>query len=576
MRLPILQLLKPANSLFRQFSSNTVVSHILPFMLLLCQTATKGFSQSSHFSLPGGSQGLSDYFRRLEIIQTDKSAVSIIQQSLSNQYSTLDSLLPIANGRRIIPGTFNMGSFSAQILPLSVTSAFNSHHPFGWNDGAMIPANGLQAMVSGGFRLQYGRFSLQLMPQMVYTPNPHFETFPTEHYDGYWATYYRLLNNIDLPERFSTVTYKKIFPGQSSLRYQTGNFSIGVSTENYWWGPGRFNSLVMSNNAPGFLHFSLNTTQPIQTKIGAFEGQIIAGQLQSSGLFPADTNRYFNGVRLYQPKIEQNRYLAGITLSWKPKWLNGLSLGFASVSYQYSNEIGGIGDILPPFGWLPSQSFTTGKKAAIGSVFARYVMPKDHAEIYLEIARNDRPASPINLLSDVNYPSAFIGGFRKLFPLKKKNSFFDFSVEITQTGLPSADLVQSSLSFYTHAYVRQGYTNQGQVLGAGIGPGSNSQTLDFSWVKGYKKLGVRIERLARNMDFNYLAFIGTRDYTRQWIDLSTEVHADWQYHNLLFSARTTLTRSLNYQWYVFPDLGYFQNGYDFLNFNGILSVGYRF
>jgi hypothetical protein len=97
----------------------------------------------------------------------------------------------------------------------------------------MIPAKGLQTLVSGGILWKAGKFSLQLMPQLVYASNLHFETFPTEHFDGYWATYYRLLNNIDMPERFSTVTYKKIVPGQSAFRYQLGAISLGISTENY-------------------------------------------------------------------------------------------------------------------------------------------------------------------------------------------------------------------------------------------------------------------------------------------------------------------------------------------------------
>ena len=50
-----------------------------------------------------------------------------------------------------------------------------------------------------------------------------------------------------------------------------------------WWGPGTRNSLIMSNNAPGFLHFTLNTKKPIETFIGSFEGQIISGKLEGSG-----------------------------------------------------------------------------------------------------------------------------------------------------------------------------------------------------------------------------------------------------------------------------------------------------
>jgi hypothetical protein len=533
------------------------------------------YSQGGNLSTPGGAHGMTDFYRRLELISGTPSPTSVLQQQFTQQLSLLDSLLPFPDSLRLLRKPISSKAFKLQLLPASITAAYNSHHPFGWNDAAMIPASGMQTMVSAGVLLRSGKWSLQLMPQLIYAANPYFETFPTEHYDGYWATYYRLLNTIDMPERFGTQSNQQVLFGQSALRYQAGAFSFGISTENYWWGPGRYNALIMSNNAPGFLHFTVNTTRPLSTPIGTFEGQFVAGQLGSSGIFPADTNRYFNGSRLYQPKQEKNRYLAGITLNWQPKWFSGLYLGFAAVSYLYRDEIGGTLDVLPPIGWLPSKSFNEGKKAAIGSIFARYVMPKDHAEIYLEIARNDRPVSIINLISDVDYPYAFTGGFRKLLPLRGNKSWIDCSLEITQTGLPSGNLVLNNLSFYTHPYVRQGYTQQGQLLGAGIGPGSNSQTIDVSWVKNYNRVGIRVERLARNMDFNYLAFIPTRDYTRHWIDLSTELHADWQYRNLLFSARTILTRSLNYQWYIFPDLGYFKNGYDWLNFNANVSVAYR-
>ena len=543
------------------------------FILLLSISA---LSQGGNYFSPGGSHSLADYYRRQELITGSPSPTSLLQQNYLEQFQLLDSLLPFPDSVLLFKGNYSAKNSSLQLLPVSVTIGYNTHHPFGWNDGAMIPAKGLQTLVSGGILWKAGKFSLQLMPQLVYASNPHFETFPTEHFDGYWATYYRLLNNIDMPERFSTVSYKKILPGQSAIRYQLGAISLGISTENYWWGPGRYNALVLSNNAQGFLHFTANTTRPIHTRIGDFEGQIIAGQLQSSGIFPADTNRFFNGVRLYKPKQEANRYMTGLTINWQPKWVKGLYLGVAQATYQYASDVSGIADMLPLAGIVVSATQKSGKKAALGSVFARYVLPKDHAEFYLEYGRNDRVPTPMNLIADVNYPRAFVGGFRKLFSLKKKGTLLEFATEFTQMGLPTPDLVLEGNSFYTHPYVRQGYTHNGQVLGSGIGPGSNSQTVDISWVKGFNKVGLRIERLARNMDFNYAAFIGTRDYTRHWIDISTELHADWQYQNILFSARTTLTRSLNYQWYVFPDLGYFQNGYDFLNFNASLSLAYRF
>ncbi len=37
--------------------------------------------------------------------------------------------------------------------------------------------------------------------------------------------------------------------------------------------------------------------------------------------------------------------------------------------------------------------------------------------------------------------------------------------------------------------VTHGYTNRGEVLGAGIGPGGNLLSANVSWVKGLKQIG---------------------------------------------------------------------------------------
>jgi len=59
-------------------------------------------------------------------------------------------------------------------------------------------------------------------------------------------------------------------------------------------------------------------------------------------------------------------------------------------------------------------------------------------------------------------------------------------------------------SWYTSSIIRQGYTNQGQLLGASIGPGSNSQTINFSWNKGFNMIGIYFERITNNNDFTII------------------------------------------------------------------------
>jgi len=89
------------------------------------------------------------------------------------------------------------------------------------------------------------------------------------------------------------------------------------------------------------------------------------------------------------------------------------------------------------------------------------------------------------------------------------------------------------------------------------------------------KIGVQFERVVHNNDFYYYSFANPPDVTRHWIDLSSTFHADWRYKRFLFSTEMGVIRSLNYEWWVIPYSGYFENGYDFLNFHGKISFSYR-
>ena len=122
------------------------------------------------------------------------------------------------------------------LLPVTLTQQFNSHHPYGWNDGSMIAARGYQSLVSGGVYAAIGPLEIQLQPEMVYAAGSAYE------------------NNFYYGSPLANVSYNKIQAGQSSIRLSAGAVSVGVSTENLWWGPGINSSLLMSNNAPGFGH----------------------------------------------------------------------------------------------------------------------------------------------------------------------------------------------------------------------------------------------------------------------------------------------------------------------------------
>ena len=53
----------------------------------------------------------------------------------------------------------------------------------------------------------------------------------------------------------------------------------GLSTENLWLGPGLRNSILLTNNAPGFPHLFLGTSKPVDIYIGSLDVLALWGQL---------------------------------------------------------------------------------------------------------------------------------------------------------------------------------------------------------------------------------------------------------------------------------------------------------
>ena len=96
-----------------------------------------------------------------------------------------------------------------------------------------------------------------------------------------------------------------------------------------------------------------------------------------------------------------------------------------------------------------------------------------------------------------------------------------------------------------HGMILHGYTNKGEVLGAGIGPGSNLQTLDFSvWEKDLV-WGIQAERYAHNMDFYYDAYT---DYNHKWVDLAVNTYAYKKYGDFGIQAKLNFAQMRNFQY----------------------------
>ncbi|HEY9002214.1 MAG TPA: capsule assembly Wzi family protein [Mucilaginibacter sp.] len=493
-------------------------------------------------SLPVGTTAIEDYYRRAQLSGAADTNVSFtIRPLFPNQvdYDPEKNLWQSTGKKSEI-----------DILPFTVQTQFTSHHPYGWNDGAMIPAKGLEGLVSGGFFARYGILSIQFKPELVTAQNSDFDTFNKNSSANAFVRYYSIYNNIDLPARFGTGTYTKVYWGQSSIRLNYKAVSFGLSTENLWWGPGIRNSLLMSNTAPGFPHITLNTLHPVQTPIGSFEAQAIAGNLDASGYAPLQPDYYYHGADLYLRKPNYWRYMNGIILTWQPKWIPGLFLGFDHSSVYDLKDLDVVNDYIP---LLPSD-VSDGRSIRLTSAFMRWIWTQEHAEIYFEWGQYDNTQGTLQETLAPNNERAYIFGIRKLLPFgSSKDENILLGLEVTQLQENSFTNILTGNEWYINHYIRQGYTNQGEDLGAGIGPGGNLQTLDISWVKHLKKLGLQFERYAHNNDLYYLTYTDTHDYSRHWVDLSIAAIGEWNYKNLIFNAKVQAIKSFNYQWYIPTD-----------------------
>ncbi|WP_425636452.1 capsule assembly Wzi family protein [Algoriphagus yeomjeoni] len=559
---------------------NSFFGTLLLFLLL----NNSSFAQT----VPVGTPVLDDYLRRAQLLGHVDSASSFMIRPLypvdafGIKYGfDLDSSVVDLDASKVnkVFGKNKQGKFL--LLPANAKFQYNSTYAFGVNDGAFIPNRGMQSLYSAGAYLEYGPVSLQFQPELLLAQNKDYKGFPIDH-QATVLFYYEYMNRIDMPERFGEDSYNRAYFGQSSLRFNFSEYSIGISTENLWWGPGRRSSLLLGNNAPGFIHITANTRRPVKTKIGSFEGQMIGGFLRSSGYLPPLSDYRIQENPVLMPKSEDNkRFLSGIVLTYQPKWVPGLFLGYGSTNHIYRSDISTLGDIVPIFnGRKKAQNIVDPiqeRRQQFSSGFFRWLSPEGHFEFYGEYGTRDNDRTMSDFIITPESGRAFTFGFSHLMTLKKPGHYFQISSEMTQTGQSIRENIRDLKTWYIHDHVVEGYTQNGQVLGVGNGPGSNVIFVEFAWVNKMNRIGFQMERIVYNNDFYYFRYEASKDWRNKYVDLVPSLIGDWKFGSILVNARLQYVNTLNYKWYLenSPDQ-YFVPGYDRKNFVGQVGVAYIF
>jgi hypothetical protein len=426
------------------------------------------------------------------------------------------------------------------LLPITLTTQYNSHNPYGYNDGSFIPASGLQTQLSFGVAVKAGPVHLNLQPELIQASNP---TYPTNGGYGY----------------SSGKPYTKLYGGQSSLSVRASAFSVGISTANKWWGPGNMSALIMSNNAPGFANIFIKTHRPAKTPIGNFEFELMGGRLETDSLLP-----YENLHLKASPNLRNSwRYINAYILSYNPKWLPGVYVGIIRSLQKYGPGIAdGKGSFTNKY--IPIITKTFQKKNdwgddtlsidQVASFFVRIAFPKSKSELYVEFGKNDYGERTRDYLMAPTHSVAHIVGFKKIVTLNK-NKYLNLGIEFTQMSQSPDAILRTAGNWYVHGQIGQGYTNYNQIMGAGSGFGANKQIVMGTYINGNNRLGVFIEKTNRDPENRYIF----------WTDMAYGIAPQYTLHNVTLAAQFVFINSKNYAW---------ENDNNLLNFHAKLAVSY--
>lgn len=531
-------------------------------------------------SLPVGTSFFEERLRRMDLLEETVGDLSFLLRPIDYKEINFQSTDSTRLDSFLKSKVENRNEFT--ILPIQLSYRFNPNNLTAYGDRLMVPTAGHQGYVSLGFFARLGHLSIQFQPEYVVAENKPYRGFSQNFSPS--VTYSRFVywNYGDFPERFGKEKYTKFWWGQSKIAFGGKKIELYVGTQNIAWGPGQFNSLIFSANAPGFVHTSINTVNPLKTFLGSFEGQIIVGRLENSFFEPS---QYPGQNRLYFLPFDSDwRYLNGFSVNYQPKWLKGFYLGM-NRTFQVNNNLMGdtFRDYFPIFEIFQKKNFfddgTSTSYDARGtdqqvSVFSRIVSKKAKAEIYFEFGRRDHSYNWREFILNPEHARAYLFGFQKLVSLPSQGKFLQFRGEVVQQQESVNRYIRylglgGNLTWHTHGTSR-GFTNYGQGLGVGIGAGSNSQVLELAIVDSKSKIGMMFSRLEQNKDFFYRAF-GQRPYHDPWIDFGIGFLYDKRWRNVTLSSKFDLVGSNNFQWESYespaPEIGRYP-----LSFRGMFQL----
>ncbi|KEO72001.1 capsule assembly Wzi family protein [Anditalea andensis] len=560
----------------------------LLFFIALAFSAANVSAQNVPLNFPL----IQDYMRRLQVIGEIDSELTFHYRpvDLHAALPDFETMYGLASSDsiRLTLSLVNAGKndrFEISLLPLQLNTVYNSSYPYTGGNGPMVPARGPQTLLSGGMHVRFGRLSMQVLPQFQWAQNLPFEEYPENAPLSYFQLMNRGLFGLESPVRHGRNPITRILPGNSHLKLDLNHIAIGLSTENIWWGPSQYNALLLGDNAQGFTHFTIHSQKPLKTPIGNFEGQYFVGMLEGLNIPHFSDGAFDNVIRTKEE--EDWRYFTGISISYSPKWLPGLSLGVGRTFQIYRNDMQDTFRAYFPL-FVPLYKEGEGIEENVElredqniNLFSRWVIPGAKFEMYMEYIRNDHEVNARYLLLNPEHSRGFTLGFAKYVRLPD-DSQLEIKSEYNRTQISINNIIRwpgapnNGLGLYDNYQVRHGLTHRGQILGPGTGTSGNFFKVEINKVHHLDKVGITFERYGRERNF-YQYALTSGESVKPWTDLTMGINYEKKINQFLISTVLRGTASLNYNFYAeTPTNDPFSEGRTRYNLNNVTKVAYLF
>ena len=315
--------------------------------------------------------------------------------------------------------------------------------------------------------------------------------------------------NIDLVQRYGDSSFWTFDWGDTEIRYTWHTLTVGFGSQSPWLGPAWLNPMLGSNNAGTYPKFDIGLRKQrvvipgLNWNLGEIEGRIWTGYLSESDYFDTDNDNNHNMIN-------------GFAVAYSPSFIPGMTLSVNKIclckwedrSIKYFNPFYDSNEV-------------EDQKASFG---IDWIFPQVGFEVYGELGIDDYNSRGI---SNPFHTAIYTVGAKKTFSIIKKHGIFAELLFEWNNFEMSQDfqLQWKYMGYYSHSIISQGYTQNGQIIGAGSGYFGNSQYLAF---KIYHKKGSITPFIHFNRpDTNFIDNKAISGSDKDWQDKTPNQSPDW-------------------------------------------------